>query len=79
LRNLNLNLSGCPIIGEKRVNVENRLPIESQFVAGLHQELDSGFVIQNHLGLGCVFALGCLAELNEPLRVEQRIRIAFEP
>ena len=36
------------------MEVENRLPVESQFIAGFDQKLDSRFVIQNHLGLGSI-------------------------
>jgi hypothetical protein len=35
-------------------------------------------VIQDHLGLGRVFALGSLPVLDEPLRVEQRVSVAFQ-
>ena len=54
------------------------MPVESQFIAGFDQKLDSRFVIQNHLGLGSILALCCLAQFDQALRVEQRIGVTFE-
>lgn len=60
------------------MEVEDRLPVEHQLVGRVDQELDGGLVVQDHLGLGGVFAFGRLPFFDELPGVEQRIGVPLQ-
>ena len=52
------------------MEIENVLSIECQLIFQIHHKLDGGFVIQDHLGFGCVLSLSRFAKFDKSLRVE---------
>ena len=60
------------------MQVQNRVAIESDVFGPRNQQINCGLVVQDHLCLAGIVAFGRFAELDQPLRVQQRIGIAFE-
>lgn len=58
------------VIGQERVQVENRPAIETDLLCGLDQELDGLFVVENHLSIAGILALRHLSRFNQPLGFE---------
>jgi hypothetical protein len=60
------------------MEIEDRVPIEANFVGGADEKLDRIFVVEDHLRFEVRPALRFLAELDEALGIEERVCVAFE-
>ena len=54
------------------------LAVEADLGGGLHEELDRGLVIEDHLRVPGGLALGGFAPRDEPLGVEQGVGVALQ-
>ena len=71
---------GCAeqVIGEERMQVQDGVTVEADLAGLLHEQFNGGFMIEDHLRIARAFALGALAQRQEPLGLEQRVGIALE-
>ena len=60
------------------MQVENRVAVEADLRRVADEKLDRVLVVEDHLRFEPVAALRLLAELDQPLRVEQRVGVAFK-
>lgn len=65
-------------VGEQRVQGDDRRRVDVELVRAEDEVLDGRLVIEDHLRLDDVFALGSLAVGDELLGIEARIGVPFE-
>ena len=60
------------------MQVQDRVAIESDVFGPRDQQLDCRLVVEDHLRLAGIAAFGRFPEFDQPLRVQQRVGVAFE-
>ena len=58
-------------MSQDRVKIEDRVPVETNFIRSIDQELDCIFVVHDHLSFPSIAPLGLFAEFDKALGVEK--------
>ncbi len=69
---------GEQVVCQQRMQVQNGVTIETDFVGLLDEHFDGRLVVQDHLRFQRILSLGGLAQFEQALGFEQRIGIAFQ-
>src|ERR1700677_3701529 len=69
---------GEEVLCEDGMQVEDRMAVEARFLRFVDEEFDGVLVVPDHLRVVGVAALGLLAELDQTLRIKERISVALK-
>ena len=70
---------GQQVFGKQRVEIAERVAVETDLARVLREQLDRGFVVEDHLRLMRGAADGGLAGFQQALGLEQRVGVALQP
>ena len=69
---------GEKVLRENSVNIEDRVTVEANLLCLVHKECDRVLVVDDHLRFEAVAALRFFAEFDQPLRIEQGVRVSLK-